>query len=290
MKMNNYKRFHEETWLEFGKTLLKVKNSDEQVYFLESCKSGKDRFLGYMENYLLTTSNYLDGIIGEIICPLDFNRSELREQEFINPEQFPENEQVIWDAFKDTGDAVSCNGFWGYVTLNMIKKNYIQPAYLERSGDGVKAIDHALQDKINDDIDTAVRSILRSMCNQAARGKRVIFNECYLSKSYWRWQWADKMSSHIQLSSEEIREILNATYYAIFAEKMHSGKNNIDSENVLGGLLLYLKNNQDKVNSTLLGKIIDQISNLNSYKDMEKQNSAVNHKAIQQIADKLSKY
>lgn len=288
--MNDYtqfKRSGEAAWSKFGRVLLRDKGSDEQVRFLESCKDGKNSFLLYMEEKLSSNSDKPCDIIDSIPCTLDLHRPVFTEEEFINLERCPKNEQAIWDTFQHTGDAVSLYGFWGYVTLNMIRKEYIQPLFLARDGHGAKTIDRALQVNTNGEIDRVVRNILRSMCNPAPRGKRVIFNDCYLSKSYWRWHWADKMSSRIQLNPDEIRAILDATYYAEFSEKMHSGKSYISSENVLGGLLLYLNDNPVKEISKFK-EIVNKISYLSAWKAIEMQDATDNQKEIQQIANNLS--
>lgn len=286
MMMNKYKRFDETAWHEFGKTLLAERGSDEQKDFLNSCMFGKEEFLRYVEENLPSKPWCLNGVIGSTNCTLVLDRQGFSEKEFVSLSEFPENEQIIWGAFKDADDAVYSYGFWGYVTLDMIKKSYIKPVFLARSGNGVKTIDKALKGNDDKEIDSVVRRILRSMCNSAPRGKRVIFNECYLGKSYWRWHWAEKMSQHIPLSPEEIRDVLTATCYSSFSAKMHSGKSYIGSKNVLGGLLLYLEKEASE-GSKKLEKIINQISYLSAWKAIEMQSAAVNQTEIQQIAKNL---
>ena len=70
---------------------------------------------------------------------------------------------------------------------------------------GVYMLDSALNSNDGKKIDDCVRRVLRSMgCPPAGRGKRIIFNDFYLGKAYWRWNWADKMSNEINLSFEDI--------------------------------------------------------------------------------------
>ena len=332
--MNKCKQFNEKIWLDFGKNLINnkelikdkelIKKDDEeellkkqklflekQKLFLESCKCRK-KFLNYMDKNLTSKPN---SIVGDTDVTLDFDRGGLTEQEFINL-SMSGDEQVIWDRFQSAGNDVLSFGFWGYATLDMIgnkRKEYIEPSFLARTGNGEKTIDEALKriygaleiinealknntslqkiDKI-DRIDKAVRrsdktvrGILRSMCNPAPRGKRVIFNECYLGKSYWRWYWADKMSYHITLSPKQIRGALNTKSYAVFAEKMHTGKSYIGSERLLGGLLMYM--HESEPDAKKLKKIINQISYLSAWKALEMQDSDGNKREIQEISNRL---
>ena len=90
-------------------------------------------------------------------------------------------------------------------------------------------LDKALNSSDKKDIDDRVRRILRSMCNPAPRGKRVVYDGFYLGKAYLRWYWAHTMSEKINLKPREILQVLNAKSYGKFAGKMHSGKSYISS-------------------------------------------------------------
>ena len=275
------KKFDEKIWLEFGKKLIDKRRLEEQRKFLEHCKS-REIFLTYMDKNITSKPN---SIVGDTDVTLVLDREAFSEQEFINLSTSGD-EQKIWTTFQSAGSDVLLYGFWGYVTLDIIKKKYIQPSFLARTGNGIKTIDEALKSNASPKkIDSTVRRILRSMCNPAPRGKRVIFNECYLGKSYWRWHWANKMSLHIELSPEQIRKVLNTKSYAVFAQKMHTGKSYIGSERLLGGLLMYM--NESKPTTKKLEKIINQISYLSIWKALEMQNPLDNQKTIQEIVDRL---
>ena len=133
-------------------------------------------------------------------------------------------------------------------------------------------------------IDGCVRRILRSMCNPAPRGKRIVFNDFCLGKSYWRWAWAEKMCDPTGLSFKDILKILSDKYYATLSEKMHSGKSCISSDKVFGGLLLYLKSvKSNKMGGGKLRKIIDRLSYLSAWKAIEVQPAEMNKKEIADI-------
>ena len=291
--MPEYKRLNDTAWREFGSTLLKNKGSKRQQEFLRACQLGKDAFLKYVDKNLLShKGSIIDGELVELKPEVPFT-----EKEFRHPP--PSTQKIIWDRFKDMPKAMMyCFGFWGYVIINMIKGNHIEkPAYLasELNGDtqkGIYMIDKALKDKDkatkDQKIDSCVRRILRSMCNSAPRDKRIIFNDFYLGKAYWRWHWSQKMSEvqSVGLGFEQILEILDAGYYGKFSEKMHSGKSYIGSENVLGGLLLYLKQTGKKeMNQERLKKIIDKISYLSAWKGIEIQEPDLNRQEIDKIAE-----
>ena len=280
--MSEYYSLDEENWAGFGKDILKTKGSEEQKRFLQVCRSGKDDFIKYMREHSLHTK---DNNI-----PIEYKFSE---REFLYLPK--ETQRIIWDKCKDIPAEImaSCN-FWGYVIIGMIEKELIEPKYLaaELNGEtktGIYTIDTALASENEKSLDDCVRRILRSMCNPAPRGKRIVFNDFYLGKAYWRWHWANKISQYnAGLDHDEILSILNEKYYASLSAKMHTGKSYISSENILSGLLLYLKEaKEDKVTVKQLGQIIDKISYVSAWKAIEAQKPDVNKKEIQEIAKAL---
>ena len=278
--MAEYYSLDEERWAGFGRNILKEKGSEKQKELLQVCRAGKYDFIKYMRGHSLHTE---DNNI-----PIEYKFSE---REFLYPPQ--DTQRIIWDKCQDISaeTMASCN-FWGYIIINMIKDDFIEPQYLaaELNGEtktGIYTIDNALMSG-EESMDKCVRRILRSMCNPIPRGKRIVFNDFYLGKAYWRWHWANKMSKIINLKFEKILEIFDESYYAEFSAKMHSGKSYISSKNIFGGLLLYLQSNQQgKITSDQLKKLIDKISYLSAWKAIEAQEPDVNQKEIQEIAKTL---
>ena len=283
--MTNYKKLNDKAWLDFGKDLLQSKGSEEQKKFLHICKSGKTPFLEYIDEYLLSREN---SVIGNDSIGFEY---QFTEREFLHPPK--DTQKIIWDKFKDIPHEVkSCFGFWGHIILDMARGGYIKPEYWASSLNGiiqtgVYVIDVALKSEDEQKIDGCVRRILRSMCNPAPRGKRILFNDFSLGKSYWRWHWADKMSQHMTLDFKTISEIFDEKYYAVFAAKMHTGKSYLSYRNVLGGLLLYLKqasSSDKKITGEKLETIIDTISCISAWKAIEVQDPELNQKEIEEIA------
>ena len=284
--MTEYKKFDEKAWMDFGKNLLKKEGTEKKKNFLRICKSGKNDFLDYMDEHLLSGE---DSIIGKDRIVFEHR---FTEREFLYPPK--DTQQIIWNTFREVPDEImSCCGFWGYTMLNMIQGGYIKPEYLASKLNGVTetgiyALDAALKSSNEKTIDDCARRILRSMCNPAPRGKRILFKDFYLGKVYWRWNWSQKMSEFIDLDFGQILSILNENYYEAFSSKMHTGKSYISSRNVLGGLLLYLNQAKSKkITNKQLEKIIDKISYLSAWKAIEAQKPNLNQKEIQEISVSL---
>jgi len=280
--MTEYKKIGEKTWLDFGKAILDSKGSETQREFLRACRAGKDDFLQHVSD-IYPAANNVTGERG-----VDFMH-KFSEGEF---RHIPVGtQQVIWNAFKDIpAEAVSSCGFWGHVVITMIGNDLIEPEYLASrlNGDtdtGSYVIDQALQSNDEKLTDDCARRILRSLCNPAPRGKRIVFNDFYLGKAYWRWRWSERMSGVINMQQHNILEILDENYYGAFSGKMHTGRSYISAERVFGGLLLYLDGtNKKSISGKMLGKIIDRISHLSAWKAIEIQSPNLNKKEIQTIS------
>lgn len=283
------KRLKENSWREFGKHLLDKTDSRLQIQkdFLEACNE-KKAFLDY-----LNESSLCEGSIGD--KNVNFEHP-FTEREFISPPI--DTERKIWSEFSsifadEGGDEMASHyGFWGQVVINMIENDSIKPEHLAANINGINntgrdAIGTALGAESEEIVDKCVRRILRSMCNEAPRGGRIIFNDFSLGKAYWRWQWAEEMSQCIDLTKARILEILDPNYYVKFSAKMHSGRSYISSTNVLGGLLLYLDKTKD-MDQEKLGQIIDKISYLSAWKAIEIQSCEDNQNEIQKIGDNVS--
>lgn len=277
----NIKRIDEGTYSNFGKQLLASKGANKQREFLQACRNGKDSFLKYLDKNLLNKQS----IVTE--KSVDFNYT-FTEAEFRYPPI--DTQKIIWDFFnKIPQENMTFCGFWGSAIIDLIKHNCIKPEYLASNLNGVNEtgiymLDSAINSDDNKKIDDCVRRILRSMGNSAPRGKRIIFNDFYLGKAYWRWNWANKMSNEIDLSFKAILTIFDETSYTDFSAKMHSGKSYISQTNTLGGLLLFLK--EDNLKGKL-NKVIDIISYLSVWKAIEIQSPELNKQEIKTIADNL---
>ncbi len=277
--IKEYKQFEEIAWSKFGQNLLREEDQKKEQ-FLDACKSGKNDFLGYIDERLLS----YDVKGGELI---DWNR-KLTESEFHGPP--PCTQEFIWKALKNVPfEILQRCGFWGYVIREMIESSSIEPIYLADRDQ----IDKALKGGKSKIIDDACRRILRSMCNPAPRGKRIVFNDFYLGKAYWRWYWAMQISElNLDLEFKDILEIFDEKYYSQFAAKMHSskGQSYIGSKNILSGLLLFLKQRKDidkKITGPCLNKIINNIAYLSAWKAIEIQDPVSNQKEIEEIAKQI---
>ena len=145
------------------------------------------------------------------------------------------------------------DGFWGMVVREMVERGFIESPWLAanrdetQDGDGMFNIDCALdQDADAKVVDKCVRRIFRSMCHRGPRGRRVVFDDFSLGKSWWRWRWANRMSELLSLDRDDILEkILTGGNYSVIAAKMHSGRSYLSPEEVFGDLILFLGDHQD---------------------------------------------
>lgn len=282
--MATYKEIDNGSWKSFGKTLLSAKGSERQIELLQSCRDGKDAFLQYLNNNLLNEKNVIATGKG-IFLDHKFTEAEFR---------FPpiDTQQIIWDAFQEVPrqNMGSC-GFWGSIVIDMIKHDCISPDYLASNVNGVNEtgvymLDNAINSDDSKKIDECVRRILRSMGNPEPRGKRIIFNDFYLGKAYWRWNWSNKMSNEINLSFKEILSTLDDKGYAKFSEKMHTGKSYISQTNTFGGLLLFMNKNPDTLVKSM-EKIIDNLTYLSIWKAIEIQSPELTQAEIENLAANL---
>ncbi len=286
--MTEYRRIDESIYLQFGKKLSQEGKEkqilDSQIEFLQACRNGKDDFLNYLKQNLLNNKEAI--IKGKSV----FFDHKFTEAEFLFPPI--DTQEIIWDVFgKIEREYMGYCGFWGYVVIQMIKHNCITPDYLASNLNGVHEtgfymLDNAINSNDGKKIDDCSRRILRSMGNPAPRGKRIVFNDFYLGKAYWRWNWANKMSNEISLSFEEVLETLDEKGYAEFSARMHSGQSYISQINTLGGLLLFLNKNPETLVKNIK-KIINTLGYLSIWKAIELQSPEINKQEIKIIADGL---
>ena len=261
-------RLDSKLWNNFGNRLLEGKDLDTQTEFLEACKS-KDSFLKYINDELQ-------------IEKLDFGSSvgfdyQFTEAEFCSPPE--DTQKTIWQTFsqfKLSRHDMSDVCFWGRVMLDLIDKSSFKPEWLaansnSASEEGVYSIDSALKSQEEKKLDKCVRRVLRSLCNPKPRGKRIVFFDFPLGKSWWRYYWADRMSKHIELDFEKLLEILDLANYQVLAERMHSNRSYISFPNIFGGLLLFLDTTSESINSKTLEKIIINLAYLTIWKSIEMQ-------------------
>ncbi len=272
-------------WRDFGKALIKSPGSEEQKNFLELSQDNKsEEFIRHLEEKLGCK-------VGED-CKLKHTFSE---SEFRYPTE--ETSQLIWDTYASDHPTYTAKcGFWAYQIFAMIKAGYIQPSYLASNINasnetGIYTIEAAIKSEKSEKIDTVVRRILRSMCNEAPRDQRIIYKDFYIGCAYWLYQWSKDLEEHLpDMNDRQIRAILSAKYFGIFTEKMWSGKSYIGQIRILAGFVLFL---QEKQNRQLSVKnIIDQLAYLSVWKSIELQEPKLNkiefdkiHQALEQATN-----
>ena len=143
--------------------------------------------------------------------------------------------------------------FWFSVTLEMIKKDIIEPSFLANDNklDGKQKLDLLTKKSSNSNnknLDTAVRQILRRLCNIAPRGRRTLVepNDCPISGVYWRQALIVSIEevSQKKLKLKEISSRLNMNVYKSICGNLFSGKSYYGCPEILAGLVIFLKRNQ----------------------------------------------
>ena len=274
--MSERKCYQRQEWYDFGKRLLETRGEDVQRQFLEACLS-RDDFLQYMDEYLPIGGIDGDGALGKF----DHRFTEL---EFIEP-PLETTQKYIWEAFAPADDgrdeelyADCC--FWGVAVREMVERDLIEVTWLAaeasdtHNGAGHDNIDNALSAEGEDAhtaMDKCVRRILRSMCNPAPRGARIVFNDFPLGKSWWRWRWAERMAVLLEVERNDILEgALSGGNYASVAAKMHTGRSYLSPDNVFGGLILFLRDPQGaQLPGKRLGKLIDELAAQSAWQAIE---------------------
>lgn len=284
MKRQEPQRLNQESWTKFGERLLKKNDTSTQIEFLEACRS-KDSFETYISEDL-KPENLLTGY--SVVFQYRFTQNEF----YFPPE---DTQKTIWETFKHLPhETMSDVCFWGNVMLDLIDNNAFEPAWLAANSGGISedgdyAIDIALKSPEEvKRIDKCVRRILRSMCNPQPRGKRIVYFDFPLGKSWWRYFWANEMSKHINVDFERILEIMDLSSYQVLAERMHSNRSYISYPNVFGGMLLFLDATSDHVNSKTIGKIANNLAYLIVWNSIEMQKPKLVCEQINRIYESIN--
>lgn len=284
------RRYRRQEWYDFGKLLLQQRGGREQREFLEACRC-RENFIGYMSERLP-----MDEIEGEsALADFDYQFEEL---EFIEPPMEPA-QKYLWDAFRpvdrDGGEEIYADGcFWGVVVREMVERDLVEAPWLAVNvGDthpdaGLTNIEEALEvegDNAAKAVDDCIRRILRSMCNPAPRGARIVFNDFPLGRSWWRWHWAERMAEFLGIERDDILQlILTGAHYELIAAKMHSGLSYLSPESVFGGLILFLQDRRDApLPRKRLRKVIDELARQSAWRAIELRPPAENRDDLERL-------
>lgn len=267
------RRIKEDAWDKFGKNLLLKHNenaTEEQISFLLACRKGKDSFLEYLAPFLEDENNFVNGVNPN--PDLYLTENEFR--------YLPENTQdEIFKYFKAIpSEELNYTGFWGNVIIGLIERDRIKAHFLaagnlgksSRDQSGNWNIDYALNTGDKDIIDLATRRVLRSLCNPAPRGKRIIFKDFILGMSLWRRIFADRVSRAVNQDMEEVLSVLDSKVWIAISEDMHSGLSFISHQNILSGIVLY-REQSPEITLKSFGILVKRLRYLSPWKAIEVQ-------------------
>jgi len=263
------KRIIEKEWMKFGRDLLQRYNSDaleEQIKFLQACRDGNKSFLDYLEP-LLSNSNNLTGKDSSYVD------IRLTEKEFRNPPE--DTQEEIFDNFKDyPSETLSYNGFWAYLIINLIRNNAIQSSFLaantgNNNQSGLTCLDYALNENADELlVDATVRRVLRSMCNPAPRGARRVFNDFVLGSSFWRWNFASRVSKSLEKNLELVLNTLSVDMFGQISDALYANDSWLSHKNVLSGVVLF-REKYDSISVKSFMSYVKRLRYMSAWKAIE---------------------
>ena len=141
----------------------------------------------------------------------------LSEQEYKEAPEFVE--RMLYDGWRGLAPArASEETFWGYVTLEHIRKGIIDAFYLAANGGnlpgGLERIDKALAEGQEEGeqekkIDLAVRTILRRLGGlPEARGTKSVYVNCPFARAWWRRYVAEQVCKETGADAERVARTL----------------------------------------------------------------------------------
>lgn len=201
-----YREFSDNQYTDLRKRLLKEKGSETQIKLLEALKD-KDAFVSYMDSEVPDYDNQAGKEKFDLVS------DNLSEAEFKEPPKSIEKE--LYELWSDLTPAqASQETFWGYVTLEHIRKDVIQPAYLAANGGtlpgGLERIDKALNE--NTGIDEIVRTALRRLSGlPEARGSKSVYVNCPFARAWWRGYIANQVCQETDAERDKVIKVLSSS-------------------------------------------------------------------------------
>ena len=264
--MSEYYLYSRTEWYGFGNRLIHKKSL--RTDFFEACKNKKD-FLVFLENYLKKPS-------GDKPPPI--LKDKLTEESFIKPP--PNIQQKIYDIYKGIPDQyVHDHTFWLCVNIEMIKKSIIKSSFLANSKafKGEQNLQRVTEGSTDDqNSDDIVRRILRRLCNAAPRGHRTLIslNDCPISAAYWRQALISLIrqaseTSETRLKEEEISSQLDTDQYNNICDSLFSGKSYYGNPRILAGLVIFLKNQEDKPKNKEVKDLLKDMGKIIAWKAVD---------------------
>ena len=105
--------------------------------------------------------------------------------------------------------------FWGYVTLEHIKRGIIKAAHLAASKggspSGLERIDQVLSSGQEVLIDRTVRAILRRLSGLLERGARSVYVDCPFARAWWRGYIAHQVHKDTGADLDRVVEVLTVS-------------------------------------------------------------------------------
>ena len=199
-----YKELSDGDYTKLRKELLKEKGSSLQKDFLRATRD-KVGFISWMDGRVNLEESSTD-------MAFDLYSDALSESEYKDPPILIERLLFKkWDGL--TPAQASHETFWGYVTLEHIRRGIIDSCYLAANGGnlpgGLERIDKALSGDSEAAIDSIVRAILRRLSGlPEARGSKSVYVNCPFARAWWRVRIAREVSELTKFNARKILRVL----------------------------------------------------------------------------------
>lgn len=187
-------------------------NKERSALRTEFLKAAKDReyFVEWMDEHIGLEKNKENNAVQFQLFADQVTEGEYNELPI-------DIEKKLFDKWKNlTPKQGSQETFWGYVTLEHIRRGVIKSHFLAgtSSTDGLERIDKALYEGDSKKLDDVVRTVLRRLSGlPEARGARSVYVNCPFARAWWRGYVADEVreSTKGKADARKVAETLSSS-------------------------------------------------------------------------------
>ena len=255
-----YLELKDSDYTQLRKDLLKEKGSPLQRELLEATKDGSD-FVSWIEKKVDVEDQAKDQ-------PFDSLADRLTEAEY---KDLPQSEEKkLFDKWASLTPAqASQETFWGYVTLEHIRRGVIRASYLAANrgnlSSGLGRIEKALADGPDKAIDAIVHTILRHLSGlPEKRGSKSVFVNCPFARAWWRGYVAKEVCNTTGADFDKVAKTLRVSqdYWEMLIVLIVSRNSVLGDTNVRTALIWALSELVENKNQKRLfiGKALRNIS------------------------------
>ena len=248
--------FNDGAYTKLRKELIRNKGSELQKELLEVAKDDES-FIQWIERRVNSESEGKE---------FDLWTDQLSKAEYKLPPGNVEKQLFKrWERL--TPAQASRETFWGYVTLEHIKRGVIESSYLaandKPSLSGLERINEALNTGKEVSIDDVVRTILRNLSGlPEARGYKSVYVNCPFARAWWRVFIAHQVCDETDADFNKIFTTLRGSSTGFWEEfiTLIVGRNSVMGDTKVRSALIWALSEREEVKTAkTLAKITKQI-------------------------------